>query len=870
MGVWKRKMIDAPYNLTLCKPYIAPMKRSRSFSGSRNPQRPPIRTISVHKFGGAALTHAQAIESVVALIARCKGARVIVTSALAGVTDVLLSMARSAAIGEIAAAHAEADSLHQRHLRVINAIDATADTTQTYINDSFAELKGLLNEICRTRTLTAQMNDAVIARGERLAARIVASALRCANISSCVVDAADFLQTDGRFGDAAPDLARTTPLAVSALCPIVDRGDVAVVPGFLAAGADSQVVTLGRGGSDLTATVIARALGAQEVTLWKDVRGFLTADPRIVPEARVVPQLDPREASELAYYGAKVLHPRALIPLQDGITLRIRPFGDPDAMGTQIAAGRSLAGSPVRAISAMTAQALMTIAGNGMLGVPGIAARTFGALAHAGISVSLISQASSEHSICFTVPEHAAAAAEAALRDAFATELQRGEINAVEILMGVATVAVVGVGMARTPGTAARVLGSIADARVNVIAIAQGSSERNISFVVESASVPRAVRAIHATFHLDKVGGGRTVRRTGADVILLGCGRIGRELLGQIAALPLRERAILRIVAIIDRSGCVFQSRGLPPRKIAAIVAAKKRGESLERIAGSRPMSPIDSVQHIASHALTRPVLIDVTSGDTREALLYAVTHGIDLVLANKVPLALDARSARALLRDARANGRQVLHEATVGAGLPIIDTAEKLISSGDRILSILACPSGTMGYLFSELGRGRPFSDALRGAMKLGYTEPDPREDLSGCDVARKAIILGRLLGYEGELENIAIESLVPADLRAVPLKDFLATVHTLDDLWAERVQRATAKNEVLRYCAAITRASVKVGLLGVPKSSSLGSLSGTDNQFVFTTTRYRENALVISGPGAGPAVTAAGVLNDLLRVVE
>ena len=643
----------------------------------------------------------------------------------------------------------------------------------------------------------------------------------------------------------------------------------AVDPGRFGAGCDGAVVTLGRGGSDFTATVLARVLGATEVTLWKDVPGFLTADPRLVPSARVVAQLDPREAAELAYYGAKVLHPRALTPLDARTTLRIRPFADPGAAGTVIVQGRATARSPVRALSAMVEQALVTVAGNGMLGVPGIAARTFGALAHAGISVSLISQASSEHSICFTVPEQRADEAEAGLRAEFAPELSRGEIDAVDVLPGLSTVAVVGVGMAQTPGIAARVLGAVADARVNVVAIAQGSSERNISLVVEGTRAADAVRGIHAMFRLDKVGGGRVDRARGGDVILLGCGRIGRELVEQIAALPPRDRTALRIVGVLDRGGFVFDHRGLSKRRLAALVAHKLRGGSVADLPGGRSSTPLEAVDHLATHALTRPVLVDLASGDTRPVLLAAVAHGMDVVMANKVPLASDAKSARALLHGARSGGRRVMHEATVGAGLPIIDTIEKLIASGDRVLSIVGCPSGTMGYLFGELGRGRPFSETLRDAMAIGYTEPDPRDDLCGLDVARKALILGRLLGYAGELSDVAVESLVPEQLRDVPLAEFLAQLETLDDAWAERVRQARERGEVLRYRAHVTRGSVRVGLIGVPLDSSLAALSGTDNQFVFTTTRYRENPLVITGPGAGPSVTAAGVLNDLMRVV-
>ncbi len=831
--------------------------------------------ISVHKFGGAALANEGAIRAVVTILASTSGQRVVVTSALAGVTDMLLNIARAAAQGNLDNARAETDALLQRHMSVAKSILASASDTHAYITESFRELEQLSGQVAQAGQLSAQMSDQIVSRGERLAARIVADALRDEKNSVCVVDAVDFLHSDGRFGDAAPDMARTERAAQNIIPDKLSAGKIVVVPGFIAQGVVGEngsvgpVVTLGRGGSDLSATVIARALGAKEVTLWKDVQGFLTADPRIIPQARVVPLLDPREASELAYYGAKVLHPRALIPLDARTTLRIRPFHQPNAAGTEIVQGRSMAGSPVRALSAMSAQALVTVAGNGMLGVPGIAARTFGALAQAGISVSLISQASSEHSICFTVPESAAALAEKELRAAFAVELERNEIDSVEVLLGVATVAVVGSGMARTPGVAARVLGCIADAQVNVIAIAQGSSERNISFIVNKASVPKTVRAIHTTFSLDKVGGGRTVRRRGADVILLGCGRIGQELLKHIAELPAHDRAFLRIIAVLDRSGFMLEKRGFSLRALSAISAHKQRGGSLKTLPNAHSDAPTNAVEHIASHALTRPVLIDLSSGDTRETLLRAVAHGMDLVIANKIPLASDAASASALLCDARKSGRKVFHEATVGAGLPIIDTVEKLITSGDRVLNIVACPSGTMGYLFSELGRGRKFSHALRNAMQLGYTEPDPREDLSGRDVARKGLILARLIGFVGELTDVTIESLVPEKMRNVVLADFVEQLDSLDDAWSERVRAATSKGEVLRYCANITRGSLKVGLVGVPAASLLGSLSGTDNQFVFTTTRYRDNPLVISGPGAGPAVTAAGVLNDLLRVV-
>ena len=826
--------------------------------------------VAVHKFGGKALADSHAILRVVDLVGSWTGPRVIVVSALEGVTDALLGCARLAASGDRIAALDETEALRQRHLRTLDDLTEAGDGAYAVVEQSFAELANLLDLLSRSRDLSAPISDAIASRGERLSAAIVSATLNRFGAPATIVDPAEFLLTDGRHGDAAPDLAASEPLARELFGAVFARGDLAIVPGFVGVSHSGAVVTLGRGGSDLTATSIGRLLGAAEVALWKDVPGFLTADPRIEPMARVVAQLDPREASELAYYGAKVLHPRALTPLAAPTVLRIRPFANPESEGTRIAVGRAIGGSPVRAISAIVPQALVTVEGNGMIGVPGVAARTFAALAGTGISVSLISQASSEHSICFTVPEHAAATAEAQLRQAFAAELERREVEEIRVQLGLATLAVVGAGMARATGTAARVFAAIADARVNVIAIAQGSSERNISCVIEASRVAAAVRSIHAAFRLAKVGGGRPPRPDGADVILLGCGQIGRELIAQIQALPPRDRQRARMVAVIDTTGWIHTPRGLSQRQLATLVATKRRGESIAALAGAHKGSPVDAVRYLASHALTRPILVDVSSGDTREALLAGVDHGMDLVLANKVPLATDGASARALLRDARANGRQVLHEATVGAGLPVIDTIARLIASGDRVASVLACPSGTLGYLFSELGHGHAFSESLRRAMKLGYTEPDPREDLSGTDVARKAIILGRLIGYEGELADIEIESLVPADLRALPITKFLARAHEVDDLWKSRVDAAARNREVLRYCAQVTRASIKVGLVGVPMSGSLGALSGTDNLFAFTTARYRTNALVVSGPGAGPAVTAAGVLSDLLRVVE
>ncbi|HEX7980794.1 MAG TPA: aspartate kinase, partial [Gemmatimonadaceae bacterium] len=787
------------------------------------------RSVVVHKFGGAALADAGAIASVVRLLAldRTGTRRVVAASALQGVTDALVSAATAAAAGDLDGAIATAREQRSRHMDVATDLMLDAPAIAEQIEASFEELEQILERVDGARELTPRTRDDILARGERLSTAILSAALERAGIPSTVADAQEFLFTDGRAGNAAPDLALTDEAARAALEPLLDRGLVVVVPGFIGKGRDGEIVTLGRGGTDLTATVLARALEANEITLWKDVAGCMTADPRLVPDARVVPLLDAREASELAYYGAKVLHPRTLVPLQQGTILRIRPFANPESPGTTIVPGRPAGGSPVRALSAILKQSLVTVQGNGMIGVPGVAARAFGALAATGVSISMISQASSEHSICFTVPESEAPRAVAALREAFTEEIARHEIDDIEILTGLATIAVVGSGMVHTPGIAARIFGAVAQAEANVVAIAQGASERIISFVVDGGQAPAALRAVHAAFHLHKVGGGKVGRRAqGTDIILLGVGRVGRELINQITALAKDGRAPVRIVGLIDKASYVFDARGLSQRRLGSIMLHKQKGGSLGELRGGEWGTAREAVDAMGAHSLIRPVLIDVASGDTGPALVAAISHDMDLVLANKVPLAGDIFSARAILQDARARGRRVLHEATVGAGLPVIDTLQQLMASGDRVHSVEGCPSGTMGYLFSQMARGRSFSEAVKSAMELGYTEPDPRDDLCGLDVARKGLILGRLLGYSGELTDVAIESLVPEALRDVSREEFLAQLPSIDETWERLVKEARDRGEVLRYRARATRGGVRVGLVGVPIGSPLGSL--------------------------------------------
>ena len=510
------------------------------------------RVLEVWKFGGASLADAAAVRRAAALIAAAPGPLVVVASAMAGVTDLLLAgAARPAVEGDRAAA-----AFLRRHRDVIRALlppHRERRALLAAVDACAREYKALCAAVAVLGHLDPRTSDLLVARGERMSAALLSAAVTRAGRPGVVVDAAEVVSTDDRRGGAAPQLALTTRRARARLRPELARGMVPVVPGFIGSAPDGSVTTLGRGGSDLTATLLGRALGAGRVVLWKDVPGILTADPRMVADARLIPQLHHQEAAEVAYYGAKVLHPRALIPLVDSrVVLQVRSFVNPEARGTEISARRSTRGYPVKALATVRDQAVITVAGKGMAGVHGIAARTFAAVDAQRLSVSTIFQASSESSIGFTIPDSQADRAVAALRAAFANELENGLVDDVSARSGMAVVAVVGDGMAGTPGIAARVFSALASGNLNVVAIAQGSSERNISFVVADADAAEASRRIHDAFQLAKIGGGGPVRPRHVDVMLLGFGRVGRALAEQVAATA--DPGAVRIAGIIDLS----------------------------------------------------------------------------------------------------------------------------------------------------------------------------------------------------------------------------------------------------------------------------------------------------------------------------
>ena len=823
--------------------------------------------LEVWKFGGASLADATAIQRAAALIAAHEGPLVIVASALAGITDLLIGGAQQAAAGESLQPAAHASTLLQRHRHAVKTLLPPGKRRRALlgrIDEAAREYRDLSAAVGVLGHLEPRTLDLLVARGERLSAALLAEAISHAGRRAVYVDATELVATDGQHGGASPDLARTKRSARRVVQALVARRTIPVIPGFIGKAPDGSVTTLGRGGSDLTATLLGRSLGARQVVLWKDVPGILTADPRLVPDARLLPRLHHREAAEVAHYGAKVLHPRALIPIAGTrIILHVRSFLDPSSPGTEVSAQRALEEYPVKALAIVHGQAIVTVAGKGMVGVHGIAARTFAAVDAERLSVSTIFQASSESSIGFTVPEAEAARGVRAVRTAFKDELASGVIDNVSARPGIAVVAVVGDGMAGAPGIAARVFSALAARSINVVAIAQGSSERNISFAINAGDAAEAARAVHAAFQLSKIGGGRPLAAPRTDVVLLGFGNVGRALADHIAAAATDSG--VKVVGLMDRSGYIFEPRGLSRNRLNTLTRAKYEGGLIASLGGRRA-SAQEALATIASHAVSRPVIVDVTSGETVDLLFAALGQGFDVVLANKKPLTHSWAVYERLMSACRPGGPRLKYEATVGAGLPIIDTYQKLIETGDRVLKIEGCVSGTLMHIASAVSAGRPFSEAVREAVERGYAEPDPRDDLSGADAGRKALILARLLGYRGAAPKP--DDLVPRSMRGLSSAQFMKRLPELDKTWAARTETEARRRRVLRYVVTATAKSVSARLVAVEADSPIGALTGTRNLVAFTTRRYRTEPLVISGPGAGAAVTAAGILNDILSL--
>jgi bifunctional aspartokinase / homoserine dehydrogenase 1 len=813
-----------------------------------------VSSVIAHKFGGTSMADAARIAHAAQLLLAETGfaTQVTVVSALKGTTDALIRCAQLAAAQDSSWQSLFEQILKRHHEAADSLLSSNRSDADTFFNSESERLREVLHALSLLKSLPDTAFEWVQGLGEVWSAYLLHGHLVSLGVQADYLDARKVLvvHDDNNLGI---DIDWSSSAINLKTWQTQHQASRIIVTGFIASDKDGKARVLGRNGSDWSGAIFAKLFSARELTIWTDVDGVLSADPRLVPEAEWVPSLSFEEACELAYFGAQVLHPRSLQPVMAAnIPLRIRNSFKPEHPGSVISKTPSTQ-PPVKGVSAITDLALVTIEGTGLMGVPGTAERVFAALHKADVSVVMISQASSEHSICCTVRLNDRAAAVKTLRETFSRELQLGQIADIDAKEEVAVLAIVGDGMVGTHGIASRLFDSLARANVNVRAIAQGSSERNISVAVAASDIAKALRAVHAGFYLSAL----TI-----SVGLIGPGNVGRVLLQQFEATRkrlLKESNIqLRLCAIANSGRMLLSDTGLDLSKVSEQLATAESVD-LARIG-----------EHLRSLHGPHCMMIDCSS-NTEVASRYAnwLQQGIHVITPNKQAGSGDFGRYQAIREACQHSGARFRYEATVGAGLPIIQTTRDLLDTGDEIQAIDGVFSGTLSWLFGSYDGTQPFSQLVMQARELGYTEPDPRDDLSGVDVARKLVILAREMGRDLSLEQVEIESLVPKHLQNLSRDDFFARINEMDADMLQRFKTAEKENKVLRHVASLSADGlVKVSVMALDKSHAIASLKPTDNIVQFTTRRYQKNPLVVQGPGAGPEVTAAGVYADVLRV--
>lgn len=812
---------------------------------------------AIHKFGGSSLADASCFERVARIVGARGDARIgVVVSAMSGTTDRLLRLAALAERDD-GAFTAELDEIGERYARTAKSLlrDERLAALLEQWNQDARDAADILRSIALLRSVPERSRDVVAGYGEIWSARLMASYLEQEmgnDRAGTWIDARKVITV--RRGELGPTVQWEASRRRWGSMLRDDFRGITVITGFIAADEQGLHTTLGRNGSDFSAAIFAALTGAAELTIWTDVDGVMSADPSRVPEARVIDSLSYNEAMELAYFGAKVIHPQTLGPAIDsGIPVIIKNTFAPEKPGSQILAGLH-SSDPIKGITAIGGMALVNLEGAGMIGVPGTADRLFAALRNAGVSVTLISQASSEHSICIAVPEQLAERAREVIAAAFAEELAGGQIQSVDTTGSQSILAVVGDGMAGSPGIAGKFFGTLGRAGINVRAIAQGSSERNISAVVDTSEATRALRAVHSGFYLSA----KTI-----SIGLIGPGTVGSALLAQLDRqrtrvhdefnLDLRIRAIARSKTMLLGDRRIDLANWKSDLRTAALEIDFDRLE-----------------HHVNADHLPHAAIIDCTASD-QVANRYCgwLRAGIHVVTPNKKAFSGAQGYYEEIKESASVGSSHYFYETTVGAALPIIRTMRDLIDTGDRIHSVQGILSGTLAYLFNVFDGSAPFSRIVSAARENGFTEPDPRDDLSGMDVARKLTILAREMGQTIEIGEFPVENLVPEALREVSLDDFLRRIPEYDGEMEARYRAAKANGRTLRYIARLAASgAASVGLEEIDAGSPFSNINLTDNIVQFVTDRYAANPLVVQGPGAGPEVTAGGVFADLLRL--
>jgi len=811
----------------------------------------------VLKFGGSSVATPERIQGIISILKDyyTKDERfTVVFSAFGGVTDALIEMSQLAEKGD-----ERYQELFQkftsRHSEAANALltPEAQDIVLPALQQNHDVLQNLLYGIFLIREASARTMDYVLSFGERNSNFIIAHALQCEGVNASYLDARKVIKTDKNFGAAKVDFDLTYQ---KIRAYYAQHNEIQVVTGFVASARGGLTTTLGRGGSDYTAALLAAGLDARHIEIWTDVDGVLTADPRRVKRAFTIPNMTYAEAMEMSHFGAKVIYPPTLQPaMQKNIPLYIKNTFKPDFRGTYISDKVDPDGHAVKGISSIGNVALLTLSGSGLFGVPGIAGRLFGALAQAGINIILITQGSSEHSISFAIQPQFAAKAKKRVEAAFEYEMQMGVVNPVKVEENLSVVAIIGENMRYRPGISGRMFQAMGQNGINAVAIAQGSSELNISVVLNRSDESKALNALHEAFFLSET--------KELHLYIIGVGLIGGTLLKQIKeqAKFLKEKRGLeiKVVGLANTKKMLFNAEGIDLDNWRAALAAAKDATDIAIFIG-----------RMKEMNLSNSIFVDNTANEKISSYYENILdNSISISTPNKIATSSAFLQYQNLKAIAKKRGVHFMYETNVGAGLPVISTLNDLINSGDRIIKIEGVLSGSLSFIFNNFEEGTRFSEIVAEAKERGYTEPDPRIDLRGVDIQRKLLILAREAGYPLEADDVEIEPILPKAVEeAETVEDFFAELEQANPHFAALLDKASAQNKKLRMIAQLDEGKARIGLEAVGQEHPFYFLSGSDNMIVFTTDRYKERPLVVRGPGAGAEVTAAGVFAEIITI--
>ncbi len=813
--------------------------------------------MQVLKFGGTSVANAvniKKIKNIVELKA-VDDKVIVIVSAFSGVTDVLLKCGTDAASGETHYKQLVRDALHQ-HLNAVKELLPIAQQSclLSFVMQQFNEVEDICNGIFLLHEFSGKTKDRLLSYGELISSKIVSSFFSVEALPNIWVDARSIIKTNSNYTKAAVEFDITRKKINEFF--IETDGHLFIVPGFIASSLDGTTTTLGRGGSDYTAAIFGEALNASNVEIWTDVSGMMTADPRLVRHAKAIEYISFHEAMELSHFGAKVIYPPTLQPLmKKQIPVWIKNTFAPQDKGTLIQANTQYNNSITRGISSINKIVLLSLEGSGMVGIPGFSKRLFEALASNHINVILITQASSEHSICVGVEEYAATQAKEAIDKTFQLEIEKENVNPVLIEKELAIVALVGDNMKSHPGISGRMFGALGRNGINIRAIAQGSSERNISTVINAKDITKALNVLHEEFFEE------TYKQL--NLFIAGTGNVGSKLLNQIAQqqLYLQEhlRLQIRVVGLANSRQMVFDDNGIELQNWKTLLA------------GGEKMNLDELISQMQNKNLRNSVFIDVTASDIVASLYEQVfIKNISVIACNKIACSSPYLNYKKLKSLARDHNVSFFFETNVGASLPIIATLNDLLNSGDEVTKIEAVLSGTLNYVFNNYDGKQSFAQIVKQAQNEGYTEPDPRLDLSGVDVMRKIMILARESGATLEMEDITNDSFMPGSCMQGTVEDFYREMEKEEAHFKKLYEEATANDRKLKFVARYEEGKASVGLKHIDAAQDFYHLYGKDNIVSFYTNRYKDQPMVIKGAGAGAEVTASGVFADIIRIAR